>query len=67
MIDITKQDQKCFAYVFEQCTILTETNCEGCKFYKPEGCDDWVRLEVGERVLIIEPEEYERFRGRRKK
>ena len=67
MIDITKQDQKCFALAFKQCTIMTETKCEGCKFYKPEGCDDWVRIDMKDRVLIIAPEEYEMFRGRRKK
>lgn len=29
-----------------------------CPFYKPQGCSDWVRLEEGDEVYVIPPEEY---------
>jgi hypothetical protein len=63
MIDITLMDQKCFAMVSGRCTILTSTDCGNCKFYKPKDCEDWVRLELHDRIVVVEPEEYAKLKG----
>lgn len=63
MIDVTDRKERCFALTLKQCTILTATECEQCKFYKPKGCEDWVRLNIQDRIIMVEPEEYERLKG----
>ena len=65
MIDIKDCKDKCFALVFNQCKILTETNCENCSFYKPRRCEDWVRVVIDGRVMLYTPEEYEERRRER--
>ena len=65
MIDVTDRKDKCFAFISNQCTILTATECEKCKFYKPRGCEDWVRLNIQDRIIMVEPEEYARLKGAR--
>ena len=68
MIDITTdRHYKCFAYVGGGCTVLIRTNCEGCKFYKPEGGEDWVKIEQDGRVYIMPPEEYDEMNRRKEK
>lgn len=59
MINLKDSTDKCFALIFEQCTILTQTNCKGCKFYKPKNCEDWMRVQMGDEVYLYTPEEYE--------
>lgn len=68
MIDITNDRRhKCFAYVGGGCTVLIHTNCVDCKFYKPEGCDDWIKIEEDGRVYIMSPEEYDELNRRKEK
>lgn len=68
MIDITEQRQKCFAYIDGgACDVLKETQCHGCKFYKPADCEDWIRQEIDGRVYITPPEEYEELYKRKEK
>lgn len=62
MIDITEIDINCFAsYGRTGCKVFGfKTNCgPRCSFYKPVDCEDWVRKEVGDRVYLYEPEEWE--------
>jgi hypothetical protein len=66
MIDITNSEDRCFAMALKQCTILIETNCANCKFYKPRDCEDWVRINLSDgRIILVEPEEYEKLKGAR--
>ena len=59
MINLKDCTDKCFALVFGQCTVLTKTDCDGCKFYKPKNCEDWVRVETEENTYLYTPDEYE--------
>ena len=59
MIQVTEQIDRCFAQLNGKCLILIRKQCAGCKFYKPAGCEDWVRAERNGKVLLIPPEEYE--------
>ena len=34
-----------------------ECGTYGCPFYKPRGCEDWVRIDHGEVIHLYEPEE----------
>ena len=63
MIDITERKEKCFALIQRRCTILQATECDNCKFYKPKGCEDWVRIDKSDRILLAEPEEYFMLKG----
>lgn len=65
MVDITNSKEKCFAYRKTdkkvKCSALRglQPNCSNkCRFYKPSGCEDWVRREIGEKIWLIPPEEY---------
>lgn len=60
MIDVSEIKETCFAKIFYQCTLLTKTDCNNCNFYKPKGCEDWVRLERDGRTVLLAPEEYEK-------
>lgn len=44
------------------CLILSAVNSEcgtyNCPFYKPEACRDWIRLDQGDTVELIPPNEY---------
>lgn len=64
MIDITNSKEKCFAEIFGTCTILKRTDCDGCKWYKPRNCDDWVRIEKNGKVYLMTPEEHEKRKER---
>ena len=60
MIEISKCKDPCFASMHSGCKVLT-TECEGkdkCVFYKPEGCEDWMRVERNGKVWLVPPEEY---------
>ena len=57
--------QKCFAELGNACAALRRKDCEGCSFYKPEGCKDWVRYERQGKVYLVDPEEQD-FMYRRK-
>lgn len=58
MIQVTEQLERCFAQLNGKCLILIRKQCAGCNFYKPAGCEDWVRAERKGKVLLIPPEEY---------
>jgi hypothetical protein len=60
MIEISKCKDPCFAQMHNGCKVLT-TECEGkrkCPFFKPEGCEDWIRVERNGKVWLVPPEEY---------
>lgn len=61
MVEITKLEEKCYARLHSGCSVLChiEPACgAGCPFYKPAGCEDWVRIEKGGRIWIMPFEEY---------
>lgn len=58
MVEITNCKEPCFASLQGGCAILTKCKCEGCGFYKPKSCKDWVRVEKGGKAYILPPEEY---------
>lgn len=58
----TDKDGVCFANN-GWCIALTEhddSKCGtyGCPFYKPEGCEDWIKIEEENCVKLYTPEEY---------
>ena len=69
---LTLNDMKdrCFAETEDgsSCLVLSaKTACCGtceCPFYKPKGCDDWIRTQDGSVAIITPPEDY--YRRRRK-
>lgn len=61
MIDITNSTERCFA-LQDEC-IATLNECK-CPFYKPEGCEDWIRIEKDNKVWIMPPEEYFALRAK---
>lgn len=62
MINITDCEDKCFALWSGYCSILTDKikdDCTPqCPFYKPQGCEDWIRRERHGQIWLITPEEY---------
>ena len=64
MIDITNIKDKCFADSLGECRVLSSTislECNAsCPFYKPKGCEQWIRINTKSRAWIMPPEEYER-------
>ena len=64
MIDITERPEKCYAMVMGQCVVLIRTECEGCRFYKPKDCEDWVRVDKDGKEYLMTPEEQERRKER---
>ena len=59
MIDITERPNKCYAEVMGQCVVLIRTECEGCRFYKPRDCEDWVRVDKDGKEYLMTPEEFD--------
>lgn len=59
MINIEDCTEKCYAMVFGVCTVLKDTDCDGCRFYKPEGCENWVKVKTFDGAYLYTPEEYE--------
>ena len=63
MVEITTLEEKCFARLQRGCSVLSRSDPEcspQCSFYKPAGCEDWIRKEKNGEIWIIPPEEYER-------
>ena len=65
MINVKDCTDKCTALVFGECTALNERECDPskydyscCDFYKPAGCEDWVRVEEDGEAWFYTPEEY---------
>lgn len=63
-IDLKKVNEPCFARTrmgYCRVLIIPARECGyKCKFYKPEGCQDWVRVEDWEGLNLVPPEEYRR-------
>ncbi len=60
MVKLDTIKDKCFADMSSGCKATTAF-CEGrnnCPFYKPEGCEDWIRVERNGEVWLVPPEEY---------
>lgn len=60
-----ESDGKCFAKMIGGCAIYGEecgNKCGTylCKWYKPQGCKDWVRLDDRYTVRLYPPEELEK-------
>lgn len=55
-IDITDQQEPCFALLGNLCRVLYSTDCKDCRFYKPKATADWVRIERYGRVYVVPPE-----------
>lgn len=69
MVKLKNVRDKCFADTHGGCKALN-CECEGkdkCPFYKPEGCEDWIRIEQYGEVWLIPPEEYYEVRLLRKR
>ena len=69
-VDLMRIDEKCFGESFKGlCRILTVKSdvCRTykCPFYKPEGCEKWVRVEDSQGVNLVPPEEYENYYRRK--
>lgn len=63
MVEITNIEEKCFADLKSGCGVLSSSDYEcspQCPFYKPVGCEDWIRREKEDEIWIVPPEEYER-------
>lgn len=63
MVEISNIKEKCFAEFKSGCGVLSSSEYEcspQCPFYKPTGCEDWVRRETEDGIWLIPPEEYER-------
>lgn len=61
MVEISNTKEKCFAHMQTGCQVLCDLQpiCSPkCPFYKPAGCEDWIRRERGEEIWLIPPEEY---------
>lgn len=57
-----ESDGKCFAKMVGGCGILgtnIDLDCGTymCKWYKPEGCKDWARLDTRNMVRLYPPED----------
>lgn len=59
-----ESDGKCFANMRDGCAVMgskapmTGCNSYRCPFYKPSGCEDWMRIEKSASISLIPPEEY---------
>ena len=61
MVEISNIKDKCFAERHGGgCVVLSvRLSCNPrCPFYKPVGCEDWIRREVGDEIWLIPQEEY---------
>lgn len=56
-----ESDGKCFSKMADGCACLNRINrgcgTYRCEFYKPQGCEDWVRLDTKYMVRLYAPEE----------
>lgn len=63
MVEITTLEEKCFAELKSGCGVLSRSDYKcspQCPFYKPTGCEDWIRREKDGQIWLIPPEEHER-------
>ena len=62
MIYVEDCTDRCYAEIFDDCSVLTnyETCGNECRFYKPVGCADWIRVRRNGSDELYAPEEYER-------
>ena len=60
MVKVNDCKEPCFAHSIAGCRVLTVecTGSKGCPFYKPVGCEDWIRSERKDGIWLIPPEEY---------
>ena len=60
MVEISDCKDKCFAKTESGCRVTSgEIECSPrCAFYKPIGCEDWVKTEWKGKIWLIPPEEY---------
>lgn len=61
MVDIVNAKDNCFALSSVGCSVLSELRprCSTqCPFYKPVGCEDWIKRKEGDHIWLIPPEEY---------
>lgn len=60
---IEESDSVCFARRHSFCECLSEIHrgcgTYRCPFYKPLGCEDWLRIDDGYFVNMYMPEEFE--------
>ena len=69
MVEISNAKERCFAKGNKGCQILSvlKPDCNPkCPFYKPTGCEDWVRRERGDEIWLIPPDEYGAERAAKK-
>lgn len=59
--DKTDTSGRCFGATPFGCDVMEEEHEKcgtyACPFYKPDGCQDWVRQEKGGKIYMIPPEE----------
>lgn len=61
MIKLSTIKEKCFGELAGGCTVVKDEYIEcgpQCPFYKPIGCEDWIRKEIKGEAWIVPPEEY---------
>lgn len=61
MVKLDTIKEKCFADWDERGCKCRTSECvgrENCPFYKPESCEDWIRVEIKGEVWLVPPEEY---------
>lgn len=55
------RDGRCFGTGSHGCEIMTEPSIRcgsyRCPFYKPVGCEDWIKIEDLSCVILVTPEE----------
>lgn len=68
MIQYSKTDAsgRCYGKTPFGCDVMEEEHEKcgtfACPFYKPDGCQDWVRLDRGDVICLFSPDETERVR-----
>ena len=66
MVEISHCEEKCYGLWGDgNCSVIDGANqacCSPqCVFYKPRGCEDWIRRETETEIWLIPPEEYAPF------
>lgn len=61
MVNIKECEDRCFADFGCLCIAVKgkKEKCDNtCDFYKPKGCEDWIRIKREGELWIVPPEEY---------
>nr|AHF24051.1 hypothetical protein [uncultured bacterium Contig643] len=71
-INLKEARDRCFADKLKgTCSVMVVQHhgCGSykCPLYKPAGCGDWVRVEDGNEITLVPPEEYKCARNKSKK